>query len=276
MLPKFCYNGIYYHEGEAILKSDNKSYRYGDGFFETIKIWNGKIQLEKYHQNRIEKTVKLLGYQFPAHLKTKIIFEQITELCKKNNCLNAARVRLSFSNGDGGLFDGNGKLHYLIEAWPLDKPINELNVNGLIAGIFPSMKKSCDEYANIKSASSLIYALAARYGLQQKWNDSIILNHKENICESSIANIFWIKNGNIYTPPLTEGCVAGVMRAFLIHSIGNINEMTCKQQKLLEADEVFLTNAIKGIRWIQTIDKKHYSATITKTLYEQYIKPLHF
>ena len=253
----------------------NKSYRYGDGFFETLKMWEGKILLEPYHKKRIARSMVQLGFRFPALTTSETIFEQITALCTQNNCLEAARVRLSFSNGEGGLFDNNNPLHYLIEAWPLDKRVNTPDENGLTTGIFTSIKKNCDEYASIKSASALIYSMAARYSLQNNWDDSIILNQKDHICESSIANIFWIKENKIFTPPLSEGCVEGVMRAYLIDTIGTVTETPCKQKDLLEADEVFLTNAIRGIQPVRSFGNRNYPTTIATELFREYIQALY-
>ncbi|MGC4232448.1 MAG: aminotransferase class IV [Niabella sp.] len=274
-MRKICYNGIYYNEQEPVLKADNKSYRYGDGFFETMKIWKGKILLASYHKKRIAKSMARLKFLFPAGVDTDILFTQITVLCAQNNCLETARVRLSFSNGEGSLFDNNNQLHYLIEAWPLDERINRLNENGLTTGLFTAIKKSCDEFATIKSASALIYSVAARYCIQNNWDDCILLNQKDHVCESSIANIFWIKENRIFTLPLTEGCVDGVMRAYLIDTIGIVTEMPCLQKDLLEADEIFLTNAIRGISPVKTFGNTSYSNTIIAQLFKEYIQPLY-
>lgn len=271
---KICFNGTYHHESEPVIQAGNKSYRYGDGFFETIKVWKGAIPLETYHHARIEKSLDLLHYARPAHFNIALIFSQAIQLCEKNGCIHAARVRLSFSNGNGGLFDGDDKLQYIIEAWPLEPANNAFNENGLVTGFFRDIKKSCDAYACIKSASALLYAVAANYSQTQKWNDCILLNQRENICESIIANLFWIKDGRIFTPALTEGCVEGVMRSYLIDQIETVTETPCLPADLLQADEVFLTNAVRGIRWIQSIEDAQYNGAISRKLHQQYIQPL--
>ncbi|MGN7782981.1 aminotransferase class IV [Niabella sp. 22666] len=271
---KICYNGIYHNETDPVLQAGNKSYRYGDGFFETIKVWKGALVLDEYHQKRIEKSLRLLQYTMPAHFNIKHVFNQAVQLCEKNGCAHAARVRLSFSNGNGGLFDGDDQLQYIIEAWPLEPANNDFNENGLVTGFFPEIKKSCDSYANIKSASALLYAVAANYSQQQKWNDCIILNQRENICETIIANLFWIKDDRIFTPALTEGCVEGVMRSYLIDQIGTVTETPCRTADLLQADEVFLTNAIRGIRWVRSIEDANYKGSTSRKLHEQHIKSL--
>ncbi|MFT4092379.1 MAG: aminotransferase class IV [Niabella sp.] len=269
-----CHNGIFVNERQPVLQASNKGYRYGDGFFETIKVLNGNILLKQYHQKRMEKSIELLDYYLPPHTSAALFFKQILELCEKNNCLKAARIRLSFSNGNGGLFDEDKALNYIIEAWPLEARSHSINENGLITGVFPLMKKSCDPYATIKSSSALLYSLAARYCRQYQWNDCIILNQRENICESSIANLFWITGSRIFTPALTEGCVDGVMRGYLIDQIGNVTETPCREKELLEADEVFLTNAIRGIRWVNNIGAVTYNNKMVRELHHAYIQPL--
>ncbi len=271
---KICCNGIYQNETDPVLQAGNKSYRYGDGFFETIKVWKGALVLEGYHQKRIEKSLHLLQYNQPAHLNLRHIFSQAIQLCEKNGCAHAARVRLSFSNGNGGLFDGDNQLQYIIEAWPLEPAHNGFNENGLVTGFFREIKKSCDSYANIKSASALLYAVAANYSKLHQWNDCIIWNQRENICETIIANIFWIKDNRIFTPALTEGCVDGVMRSYLIDQIATVTETPCRTADLLQADEIFLTNAIRGIRWVQSVEDVKYKGTLSRELHQQYIQSL--
>ncbi|WP_162817919.1 aminotransferase class IV [Niabella yanshanensis] len=271
---KICHNGTYKNESEPIIRAGNKSYRYGDGFFETLKVWKGAILFETYHQKRIEKSLDILQYARPAHFSITPIFSQVIQLCEKNGCVHAARVRLSFSHGNGGLFDGDDQLQYIIEAWPLEPANNHFNENGLVTGFFREIKKSCDSYANIKSASALLYTVAANYSRLHQWNDCIIWNQRENICETIIANLFWIKDNRIYTPALTEGCVDGVMRSFLIDQIGTVTETPCRTEDLLGADEVFLTNAIRGIRWVKSIEEVNYKGNLSRELHQQYIQSL--
>ncbi|WP_409965855.1 Branched-chain-amino-acid aminotransferase [Mycovorax composti] len=272
-MPHICYNGNFVDAQHPVLLADNRSYRYGDGFFETIRIFRGNIVLEAYHRTRIETTLKLLQYKLSPLTTIDTIFKNILELCRYNHCEDSARVRLSFSNGNGAIFDTHQHLDYIIEAWPLNTS-NALNKEGLKVGIFTDMKKSCDTYAQLKTASALIYSVAARTATINSWDDSLILNQHDRICESSIANIFWIKDKKIYTTPLTEGCINGVMRTHLMQSV-SITESICTQEQLKQADEVFLTNAIKGMVWVQSIESiTQYSNFIIQELYCDCIQPL--
>lgn len=271
---KICFNGAFINADQPVLRADNRGYRYGDGFFETMKVKSGRIALQQYHINRIQSSCQLLQYQLPDAL-LDVIFKEVFQLCHLNNCADLATVRLSFSNGYGSVFDVNTAMNYIIEAFPLASNLNSLNVAGLTVGICPLVKKSCDEYANLKSANFLPYRVAADFAKRNQWHDAFVLNQNNNTIESTIANLFWIKKDKLFTPPLTEGCVQGVMRAYLIdkmqRNVNPIEETFCTEKILKNADEVFLTNAVSGIRWIRFFNEKEYSKDIVQKIYTQFI-----
>lgn len=263
-------NGNILEKGKTGISPDDHSYRYGDGLFETMKIVKGNILLEKHHFERLFSGLETLKFESQALFTKRKVSEQIKELCKKNNYEESARVRLSVSRGNGGLYDCDNKFSYLIECWPLvQKDINE---NGLIIDIFPDARKSIDVFSNLKSANYLPYVMAAIWAKENKLNDALILNQHDRICDSTIANVFWVKDNNIFTPPLNEGCVAGVMRKKILElTTGNSDHLIqghiLTEEILLQADEVFLTNAITGIRWVKECRGKVYENTISSKIF---------
>ena len=149
---------------------------------------------------------------------------------------------------------------------------NGFNENGLIIDIFPDARKSIDVFSNLKSSNFLPYVMAAIWVKENKLNDALILNQHDRICDSTIANVFWVKDNNIFTPPLSEGCVAGVMRKKILEMAALnpdylVEETVLSQEILLQADEVFLTNAIAGIRWIKEFRNKIYKNTISGKIF---------
>src|SRR5205814_4801230 len=102
-----CFNGKVLPEDEPVLTHTNHSYRYGDGLFETMKFINGRIILEDYHFERLETGMQLLHINKPALFNKENIREEIIHLCRKNNCEKLARLRLSVSRGNGGLYDSD-------------------------------------------------------------------------------------------------------------------------------------------------------------------------
>jgi branched-chain amino acid aminotransferase len=267
-------NGKIQTGDQPALLVSNRGYRYGDGLFETIKVINEKILLGEYHFERLFSGLSLLKFEIPKLFTAGRITEEILGLCKKNGCAQQARVRLSVSRGNGGLYDDDRSLQYVIECWPLDDSVNKLNENGLVVDVYPDARKNCDIFSNLKSSNFLPYTMAAIYAKENKLNDCLLLNDSGNIADSTIANVFIIKDRIITTPALSEGCVNGVMRRHLLERVNvedrgfKIGESMITIDNLLHADEVFLTNAIKGIRWVKRFRENTYGNTITSLLAE--------
>lgn len=272
-------NGKFYTEVEHNISVNNRSFRYGDGFFETIKVFNNSICLRDLHFDRIVKSLDILQFELPKHFSFTKLEEQIIELAKKNNHHNLGRIRLTFFRNDGGLYDViSHQPNILIQSFSLNESVNTLNENGLVIDVYPTAQKSCDVFSNIKSNNYLQYSMAALWAKEKKLNDALLLNCNNNIADSTIANVFIIKDKIIKTPALTQGCIDGVMRKHIIKKLKQNNievaETTIKIDDLLSADEVFFTNAIKGISWIKNFRDKFYSnfqiQKIYKTIYETY------
>ena len=264
------YNGDIYEEGRPVLTTTDHSYRYGDGLFETMKMAKGDLLFKDLHFERLYSGLKILKFNIPSFFMKQSIEQQIRELCKKNDCEDLARIRLSVSRGNGGLYDCDNKLSYLIECWPLEQ--YGPNENGLLIDIFPDARKSIDAFSNLKSANYLPCVMAAVWAKENKLNDALILNQHNRICDATIANVFWVKDDKIFTPPLNEGGVAGVMRRKILKADQAITESLLTEDILLNADEVFLTNVITGIRWVKQFRNKTYTNRAISKLFADHLK----
>lgn len=272
-MPHFInYNGIFLHEDTPFVNAGNRGLRYGDGFFETMKLVNAEISLEAFHFERLFGALELLQFKIPEYFTIGFLKEQIHSLCVKNNLRNAARVRLNIFRKNGGLYDPlDHSPELVIEAWELPENYFRLNENGLMIDIYKAARKSSDAFSNLKSNNYLPYVMGALYAKQNKLNDCLLLNTRERICDSTIANVFWVRNKIIYTPPLSEGCVAGVTRRFLLQTLPqqgySVQEKNCEIADLQQADELFLTNATSGIRWVQELQDKKYTNILSAEIY---------
>ena len=246
---------------------DNGAFRYGYGLFETMLVQNGAIRLQQYHWDRLFAGLKQLYFETPAHMNGDWLENEVLKTVKKNSLEQLCRVRLQLFATGGGLFGlESNQPGMVIECFPLDENQLQLNENGLVAGIATALSKSMDSLSNLKSCNALIYAIAARQAKAKKWNDALISNTSGNIIESAIANLFWIKNSTIYTPPLADGCVSGVMRRHIMEQV-SVQEKSLSAEALRDADEVFLTNAIKKIRWVGDIADSRYHMKKTREIY---------
>lgn len=278
-MNSFNFNGKIFSEGISIVGADNRGLRYGDGLFETIKMTKGQLIQEDEHFARLWNGMKVLQFDIPKQFTPDKLHEEIAGLVKKNRHENAARVRLNVFRGNGGLYDAKNYLpNYIIQSWDLPEGNGEWNSNGLIAGVYEEVKKSCDILSNLKHNNYLPYILAALKAKKEKWNDAILLNSYGRICDTTIANIFLIQDGVIYTPALSEGCVAGVMRKKIIQELikfqFKLTEKEISRDDLLNADEIFFTNSIYNLRWVQRIGNKEFSNAISRKIYDTVISTI--
>ncbi|XZF13414.1 aminotransferase class IV [Chitinophagaceae bacterium MMS25-I14] len=265
-------NGKLIAAGDAALHADNRAFRYGYGLYETMLVKDAVIELADLHWQRLLTGMLQLYFNIPAHFTAAFIAEEIIRIVRKNKLEKLCRVRLQVFPGDGGLYDpADMKPQFLIECFALDGYILALNENGLVTGIAAGLQKSNDSTANLKTAGSLIYAIAAQQAKENKWNDALICNTNNRIIESTIANVFWVKDQQVFTPPLAEGCIAGVMRNHIIKKLGSlsipVSEKSLDALTLHQADELFLTNAIRRIKWIRDCAGTQYNQQFTRQLH---------
>lgn len=272
-------NGKMINQVNASISIDNRSFRYGDGFFETIKCINSQLPLWDYHSQRLFATLEALHFEKPSFFTPDYIKEAILTLVKKNQAGKLARVRVTIFRGEGGIYDAiNHRPNLLIQTWELNPENNNLNENGLVIGDFTTGFKAADAFANLKSNNYLLYAMAALHAKRQHWNDALLINHYKRYCDATIANLWVAKNGEVRTPALAEGPVAGVMRRYLIENLPALGikvvEGELTPEDVNEADEVFLTNAIYGLKWVKQHNDTSFSMKLSECIHAKLIAPL--
>ncbi|MGB8192858.1 MAG: aminotransferase class IV [Chitinophagaceae bacterium] len=264
------YNGNLLQADQPILRHP-RDFRPGDGLFETMRVSNGKIVLADHHFERLHSGMRAMLLDRTPLFDTNHLQEMVMQVCSKNGHLHGARVRLTVFRGQ------NSQAEHIIETWPLE---NEYVFNdpGLIIGIFPEAKKTDGEFSSYKTINYHPYRDAAAFASKQQWDDCLVLNTHDHVCDSSISNIFWIKNETLHTPPLSEGCVAGVMRSHLLTSMAatrfQIEEKPLSLHELSTADEVFLTNVIRGIRPVDRFENCYYTHRVSREVFTLLVAPL--
>jgi branched-chain amino acid aminotransferase len=276
MEQHYLFNGKPIPAGEPAVGPDNRGLRYGDGLFETIRLYKGRLQLAEAHMQRLMRGMEVLGFRMPPDWSIRKWQEDCLSLARRNGHPEQARVRINVISGDGGLYDPADHLpRVLVQTWPLPSVSGQWNQNGLVLGFCTGVRKSCDMLANLKHNNYLGYVLAARQAAEQHWNDALVLNTEGGICDSTLANIFLVRDGRVVTPSLSEGGVAGIMRAQLIAHLNSrglpVSEERVLPSDLLQADEVFVTNSIHPIRWVQTIGNRDYRAEFGFRLFQEFM-----
>ncbi len=273
-VQKICLDGKLYPKDELLFGAENRAFRYGDSLFETIHANGTEIQFLPEHLNRLIKGMNCLGMTIPPvfreRIKTNIIF-----LINKNKAFAGTRIRLSVFRKDGGLYTPtDNSISYLIETSVLENDHYVLNRKGLKIGIYDDIRKSYNLISRFKTGNSLPFILAANYRKSMNWDDCLLLNERGNIVESISSNLFLVKNGILMTPSIENGGVSGIMREQIIDIATNLNitvfdDCNLNQENILNADEIFLTNAICGIQWVVAYQERRYFNKTAKLLIDE-------
>lgn len=261
---KYCIlNGHLISVYEPAVAFSNRAFRYGDALFETIRVCNNKLLFLKDHVMRLKLGMTVLRYNVPAEFLTENIQTLIIQLLKHNSHAPNARIRLTVFRNEGGYYTPDtNDISFLIESEELPTTF-ELNQKGLWVDLYGDMKKPINKLSNLKTGNALFYVMAGLAKQSMKLDECLLINENGNICETISSNIFVVKNGTLYTPPLNEGCLAGVMRKQIMalataHKI-LVFESIVTDYSLNNADEVFLTNAIQGVQWVGQYKQKYYT-----------------
>jgi len=262
-----CHNGKFIESG---LES-NRGFLFGDGFFESMRIFEKKLLLEEFHLKRIQYSAALLQLNCDDNFLQQLKSD-IEQLCIVNNLHQHARVRVSIYRGGAGLYaSSSNEINYFITANELDS-FYQLSDHGLSIGIFEEQVKAPGKYSCLKSLSSQLYVMASIYAQQNHFDEVVILNHERNCIEGNTSNLFIIKNNCIYTPPVSDGSVDGVFRNYLIDLLQK-EKYELKIQRisindLQHADEIFFCNAVRGILWVENFNSKKYNNETTSKIFK--------
>lgn len=241
---------------------------YADALFETIRVFEGRIPLMEAHWQRLSKGLKTMRYRVPSFWSAAFFENEILKTAPEN-----ARVRLTVWRAPGGLyFPQNNEPQFLIAVKVLEPGMYQWLEGGIQMGLCESVRLPVDRFSGLKTLNAARYVVAAQEAQERGWDDAVLLNAYDHVCETTSSNIFWFEGEALCTPPLADGCVTGVMRDLLLTltktSGYKVVEKTIHMEGLLAAQEVFLTNAVRGIRWVRSCEGKVFSSTETRKLHE--------
>lgn len=267
-----CLNGDNLKSDSPILTAQNRAFRYGDALFETIRCIQQQPMFFEDHYKRLLQGMTLLKMDTKGLPPVNVFKKQIAILISKNRLFTDVRVRLTIFRHDGGLYTPfDNSINYLIETTPLASNNYTLNSKGLLISLYQSDVKPINRFAQFKSANSLLFVMAGLFKKENNLDEVLILNEREKIIESMASNLFWIKDGHIYTPLRSSGCVDGIMRKQIMTIIRSngwplIEVEGTDMDELYQADEIFITNAIHGIQWVVGLGQKRYFCNKVKEL----------
>jgi len=267
------FNGQIVPADSKLLTVGNRSFKYGDGLFESMRLLKGHLKFADLHADRLQRGMKALKIDGYSQMDAWFL-KDITEQLAIRNKVKHGRMRLTVYRDSEGLYTPSlNTMGYCLEITPVEEPRYFLNPKGLIVDIFTEIPKPSNYLSNIKTCNSLTYVMAAIFKAQNNLDEVFLLNQNGFLCEASSANVFVYYQNHLYTPALSEGCVEGVMRQVIINlakKIGiPVTEAQINPEILYEADEVFVTNASRGIQCVMGYGVRRYFNKISKVLMDE-------
>lgn len=268
----FLINGEEVASSSPYFTPESRGYRFGDGFFESMRFINNRIYHLPLHVIRIRKSAMLLQIDLPENFDEDWMEKQIVDFCK-NHSINNAFVRFTFlRDAQGRYLPEQSNCEIIAEITPATETGFTFNEIGLKLGSFKELSKNSNFISTLKTTSSLMYVLASLYAKKNLYDDCVVYNDYGRIAETSRANIFVVSGEFVITPPISEYCIDGVMRKVVLQLADaygyTISEQPLSEMHLQAADEIFITNAARGIQWVQEYKNKKYRNTCSKVLSE--------
>lgn len=269
------HNGELHRSDDALFNHFNRAFAYGDGVFETMHAYGTDVQLLHRHFDRLSDALSVLKMIPHKQLTPQNLEKEIQRLLNRNKHYAGARIRLTVFRNNGGKYTPEtNDSSYIVETSALEYPKYEVNPKGLIVDVCNRLKKPINILSPYKTINSLLYVLAGIYASENGLSEALIVNENGQIIESQSSNLFVIKNNELLTPPVEQGCVDGVMRSVVIEIARKTGmyideKQSFTEELLLSADEIFLTNAVTGIRWVVAFRSRRYFNQTIKLLVDQ-------
>jgi branched-chain amino acid aminotransferase len=250
----------------------NRAFLYGDAVFETVKIVNSKVLFLEDHYFRLMSSMRIVRMEIPMNFTMEYLEEQIIALAKVNKFENSSRARITVYRNDGGYYlPKNNTVSFLITVESLDESLYSINKKEYIVDLYTDFYVAKQLLSSIKTTNKLINITASIYANENNLDNCLLLNDTKHVIEALQGNLFMLKENRLITPPVSEGCLNGVMRKQILSLAKTIETIEVVEEaispfELQKADELFITNVIKGIQPITKYRKKEFATDFSRRI----------
>jgi len=257
----------------GFLNQENRGLRYGDSLFETIRVVHGKLFFWEEHYLRLMASMRILRMEIPMNFTMEYLEDQIVRTIKANDLeTRPVRVRLTVFRKNGGLYTPDtNTISFLIEVKALHAPFYILEDVAYEVELFKDFYVNPDMLSTLKTNNKILNVVGSIFAKENKYQNCLLLNTNKSVVEALNGNLFLVKGTIIKTPPISDGCLNGIIRNRLMAILAKIEDYTLIEEsispfELQKADELFITNAIVGIQPITKYRKKDFGNTVSKNL----------
>mgnify|MGYP006431715477 CR=1 FL=1 len=270
-------NGDFVSDESPVLSYLNRGFNYGDGIFETVRVINNEILFWEDHYFRLMSSMRIMRMEIPSKFSPEKLEQEVKSLIEKNELTqDPVRVKFNVFRISGGFYTpSNRDVDYLISTAKIDSSFYQFpKKDSYQVELFKDHYILSGLLSSIKSTNKAVNVLAGIYAEENGYDNCLLINESKSVVEAINGNIFLVKGQTIKTPPLSDGCLNGILRKQIIDIVKNNNELELDETsvspfELQKADEFFITNIIKGIIPITKYRKKDYSKNICQKLLGQ-------
>ena len=268
------FNGVI-SNSEVQLSVSNRSFLYGDGVFETLKVVDGKILFFEDHYFRLLASMRIIRMQIPMSFTLEYLEDQILSLLQKQNIQDSARVRLTIFRNEGGYYTPTvNAISFVIQASVLPKKLYALNDFSFEVDLYKDFVVTKQLLSTLKTNNKIIQITAGIFAQENGLDSCLLINEDKNVIEAVNGNLFMLLNNQLITPPISEGCLNGIMRKQILKLAREIEGIEVIEKEispfdLQKAAELFITNMIVGIQPITKYRKKDFDQKLANQLLEK-------
>ena len=261
MLTPIVYiNGLFWTIDKANISVLDRGFTYGDGLFETMRVYSGKIFRLEHHLDRLFQSARSIFIELPI---TRNEIQSAIYAAIKLNGLSDSIVRLTVTRGelDSGVnVDYSSPPTIVILVKPVKAISKKTYKDGIGIKLYKKSAIRTQGISNkIKSCNYLSNIILRENALKENFFEAVLLDHNHNVTEGTISNIFIIKNNQLKTPILNEFVLSGIIRQAILDLCLENNipfkEDLITERELYEADELFLTNSAIEILPVRNINR---------------------
>lgn len=251
----------------------NRAFKYGDAIFETLKVVKGNILFLEDHYFRLMASMRVIRMEIPMQFTMEFLESEILKLIEASNLINSpVRVRMTVFRSAVGLYTPESNdVSYVIDVKRLDNEMYQLNNDSCVVDLFKDHYITPQLLSTLKTNNRVLNVIAGIFAKENDLDNCLLLNSNKQVVEAINGNVFLVKGTTIKTPPLTDGCIKGILRMQLLQLISKmegyeLQEASISPFELQKADEIFVTNVVKGITSITKYRKKEFETLVASTL----------
>ena len=263
------FNGQLLQEDFSYLNHNNRGLLYGDALFESIRAVNNHIYFLEDHYLRLMASMRILRMDIPMNFTMELLEQEILKTIAASESPKASRVRFTVFRNNGGLYTPRtNTISYIIEVKELNDLFFILSEKPYEVELFKDFYIAKNLLSNLKTNNRILNVVGSVFARENDYDNCLLLNQDKQVVEALNGNIFLVSGNVIKTPPLTDGCLDGILRKKLIEIISKLDHYQLLEEsispfELQKADELFVTNAISGIIPITKYRKKEYGIKVS-------------